>query len=78
MGEEHLGVFIGADRVAVDEEHGPDRWVGRHIKERATAESWVDHLAESGEASMSQPMEKSAEKRLGLPRIPDLMTSSTA
>lgn len=52
MGEEHLGVFIGADRVAVDEEHGPDRWVGRHIKERATAESWVDHLAESGEAEM--------------------------
>lgn len=52
MGEEYLGVFIGVDNVAVDEEHGPDRWVGRHIKERATAESWVDHLLESGEADM--------------------------
>ena len=48
MGDERLGVFIGVERVAVEEEHGPDRGVGRHIKDRASAESWVDHLAGVG------------------------------
>lgn len=33
IGEEHLGVLIGVERVAVDEEHGPDRWIGGHVKE---------------------------------------------
>lgn len=45
MGEEHLGVFIGVERVAVDEKHGPDRWVGGRVEERATAKSWVGHPA---------------------------------
>ena len=45
MREKHLGVFIGVERVAVDEEHGPDRWVGRHVQERATPESWIGHSA---------------------------------
>ena len=44
MAEKHFGVLSVFERMAVDKEHGPDRGVGGHVKERATAESWVDHL----------------------------------
>lgn len=49
MSEEYLGVLlIGVERVAVEEEHGPERGVGGHVEERATAQSWVGHTARVG------------------------------
>ena len=48
MGDERLGVLIGVERAAVEEEHGPDRGVGGHVEERAAAESWVGYTDGAG------------------------------
>nr|KIR44492.1 hypothetical protein I312_06242 [Cryptococcus bacillisporus CA1280] len=50
--ESTLRVFIGVERMTVDKEHGPDRGVGGHVKERATAHSWVDHSTRVGQVEL--------------------------
>ncbi|OXB35165.1 hypothetical protein J007_05136 [Cryptococcus neoformans] len=55
MSDEYLGVLlIGVERVAVEEEHGPERGVGGHVEEQPPPRAGLAIQPESAEMVSSQ------------------------